>query len=203
MIQIMDGDDYDFSTLAFGQPHPSTLEYFQSNINQAIQATQAVGNQFFNKAQVAYDNFFSSEAIRKAKAALYRAGSVFIHDEVMYLQSLASIQFAQEQMRNYIMSDPYINNLYQKNLIEGYAERYSNVENNASGEQSMFYRAVRDGIVYEDDEGSLNFDTWFTEDLSKDLRLDEQVDILQTQLRVRELINKGKEDPTSIYGAML
>lgn len=203
MVRIMDGDDHDFATLAFGQPHPSTLTYFQDSINNAISATQHTGSQFFDKAKEAYNNFFGHEAMRRAKAAIYRAGSVFIQDEIIELRDLSMIQFAQEQMRNYIMSDPHIQNLYQKNLIEGYAERYSNLENGASGEDSQFYRAVHDGLVYEDEEGYTRFDTWFSEDLSRDLELDEQVDILQTQLRVQALIKLGKEDPTSIYGAML
>lgn len=200
------GGDVDFDTLAFGVPHQNTLAYFQNSINTAIQQTQHVAGNFFQQARVAYDNFYGSQAMQRAKAALRRVGTAFQSDIIQELTTLGQIQFAQTQMRYYIMSHPEIRGYYDRNLTEGYAERWADPQPHVAVEDSDLYLATRDGIVYEDDEGFMCCDLVMRSDVDEpvpDLDHLEQNDILRTQSRVLELMRKGKEDPLSIYGSML
>lgn len=204
MALSMSGSDADFDALVYGQPHPGTLNFIQSTLQNATQHVSEASQQFFQRAHQAYDYFHGHEAVRRSRAALRRAGALFVPDDIRELETLGQIQAAQDRMRRYIMADPYIRGQYQAQRIEGYSDKYMDVQPEAIGEDHYDYQRLMDGLVREDDEGRMYYVVHYgIDDGDQMLSHEEQLDILNTQARVRYYIKKGKEDPTSIWGALL
>lgn len=206
MASFYSGTNEDFDALVFGQPHPSTLQYLQSTIQGAMHNASQATQRFFSKAQEVYQHFYSEEAMRRARAALNRASGVFVADDIRYLESMNQLTAAKEQMRRYIMANPYIRQQFYKQQIEGFAEYYHDNAPGFVGDLHEDYQRVMDGVVQVDEQnGDHHYSLYYGYDTDNEhkLDLDQQVAISDTWLRVQERIKAGGQDPTSVWGSML
>lgn len=195
----------DFEALVYGKPHPSTLQFMQNSIANVTQTVSAASQAFYQKAQDVYEFFNGHEAMRRARAAVNKAGHAFTADDVRYLQSLASIQNAKPQMTRFIMSEPVVRQMWLDQQIEGYDGQYLDTEPGCIGDTHTEYARTMQGMIVDGDDGVSHYSLYYGLEHPDELELDieEQVDIMNTWDRVRHYLDRGEQDPTSVWGSML
>lgn len=204
MAQIMEGGADMFNALAHSMPHPNTVNYLQSQLNQPVQAINDASQQFIQQANEAYERFASSDSMRLARAAVRMVGNAWEMDTIRPMHDIGEIQQAKPTMQRWVMALPDIRKLYHQQQCDGYGETYRDIDPGMSGEQQYDYRRVMDGFVEVTDDGWEA--TQYFEDLiegDRDLLLEEQSDIMSTWSRVRQAIHERDEDPTSKWNATL
>lgn len=167
----------------------ASLDYFRQNYEKVNRYLGNANNAFKSSVSNIYNNFISSEAISRAKQTISKLdlGAGFNDTIVHYVQDP---RLARGVMRDYIMANPKVDELFRRNILEGYATtdyQHSKIPL----EYRKEYQEVMDGIV-EDDGTSVSYcDS--TEDW---ISIHEQQAVRRTWDQVSIMINND-EDPTA------
>lgn len=126
--------------------------------------------------------------------------------DVGYLGSLNGLQSATGLMRNYIMANPDIAQLYQDELISGYEGEFSPWSTGV-GEDNLFYRQSMSGLLTTqttivDDKEQLQLKhTHYRDSVSPDLTFRDKVNIQKTwNATALHMAKEGLFDITSSTG---
>lgn len=198
-----------FEAHAFGVPEQSTVAYLQNQFAGITQTLGDYGNAFISRVKGFFEQRNSSEALRKARAALSMADGMHRND-VYYIDNLPGLQQAPLEMQRWIMANPVIRERYNKQLCDGYSDSYIDMEPGTVGESQYDYRRVMHGVLQDlpaDETGETGWKVTFYLDEERDgdreLTMDERDDILKTWNVAAALMIDGEEDPTSPYGSSL
>lgn len=196
-MKIINGDDSVFNMM-ISAPNQQAMSYVQQNIERLKQTANPYITQIqqnFNKA---------SSGLDFARLALAHVDSFFKPDVIYPLTTLASLQTAQSEMRRWIMANPVVNDIYQKQLCEGYDDKFYRLEDNKRGEESIEYQMVTDGIVQFNDDETYSINTCIDNPYGvSELTLIEQTSVLRTWEIMESMLKLKDKDPTSIYGNSL
>lgn len=205
-MQIIQGGDLEFDSLVYGDPHPSTIQYIQQNVATGFQnLIGGIGDVLNNQLANFYENFNGESAIRAIKSFRRKVEGIFEQDVIKPLFSIEELQKATLVMQRFIMAQPDIRALYHQQRCDGYSSTYIDMQPDAIGDKHYDYRRVMDGLGVVDDEDALNF-TYYYDDVPDDeiqLTLLDKVDITSTWSRIKDFIDQGKDDPTSVFGDTL
>lgn len=205
MAMVLDGGAGLFDSLIYGQGHPGTQQFIQSQLDFNPSALTEAGHRFYSGARELYDRIAGSEAMRVARAAKRAVGSIWQSDEIRVLTTIDEMQWAPLTMQRWIMAEPTVREMYKEQRIEGYQGSYVDpFADQGVGEDHYDWRRVNNGIVTETEDGWQST-TYFEELLPDDVELDMdlQVDIMDTWENVLKIIRKGGDDPTSRWNASL
>lgn len=211
MAQVISGGEQGFSALAYGMPHPGTIDFLQGQMANLTQRLSGAQDVFMAHAQQVFDSFYSSDALRIARAALRHVDSIWQSDSIQLLSEIGQFQNAPAAMIPYLMAEPGTRQMYIDQRIDGYSDSYVDIEPGAVGEQHYHYRRVMDGIIVMNEDTAPNAHEWhsdtFDDDLlegDSDLVIVDQNDILnswQHQIYFRSV--EDGEDFTSKYNARM
>lgn len=206
MIPVAVGSSDQFEALAFGQKHPGTLNFLQnqiSNIQNMSSVFTDAGKMFISAATDMYNQYNSSEALRRVEAAVRKVSHVFQTNTIRSIWEIGDFQQAPIIMQRYILAEPTVRQMYLDQRCDGYSNTYVNVHGNDIKDDHYDYRRVMDGIVqdYVDDDGVTDWTaSFYIEDLiegDRKLSVEEQCCIIDTWEAIRYTISCGEDDPTS------
>lgn len=209
MIQVSIGDPDEFNALIYGvNKHPGTISYLENQFSRFSNTLTDAGRSFISGAQNLFEQFHGSEAMRLARAATRKAGSLFQADEIRSIWDLGQLQHAPLSMQRFIMAEPTVRAMFHDQRCDGYSDTYVDMQPGVIGAEHYDYRRVMTGIVQEvtDDEEVEWVCRQFIDDLvegDRELSLEEKTDVLNTWDAVAALMNLGGEDPTSVYANKL
>jgi hypothetical protein len=198
----------EFNARAYGEKHPGTLNWLQTNVQNASVHVSEAAQKFFTSAQELYDRFNGAEALRLAALALRKVQSIFQPESIRALNSLAEIQNAPLKMQRFIMAEPVTRRQFLEQKCDGYSDTFVNVHGNDIGATHHDYRLAVHGFVQpieNDDEYEWKAE-FYPDSLDDDeapLTHLQQQDIQSTWDLVRAAFERGKEDPTSPMGTLL
>ena len=205
-MQVIQGGQLEFNSLAYGDHHPNTLRFLQEQVSQGFQNTLGTLGQTLNENLVRmYDMYNGIDAQRLMKTARRKLTGLFEHDVIRPLFSTQELQQATMCMQRWIMAEPTLRALYHAQRCDGYSATYIDMHPDSVGNKHYDYRRVMDGFVQVDDEGSMTT-TYFYDDVpdeDPELTVHDKVDILNTWDYVRYHLTHKDEDPTSIFGDKL
>lgn len=206
MARVIVGGSLEFDALAYGKPHPNTLQFLQNQSRMASEMLTETGREWFSGIKQIYQHVDQSDAMRFARAVGRKVRSMWEIDEIRTLNDIGQFQHAGPNMQRWIMAEPTVRTLYHQQKCDGYSEQYHDYYPGLVGEKHYDYRRVMDGIVTSDNpdidwQASNYFEELLPDDM--DLLHDEQLDILATWDRLKQHLIKGKEDPTSVWNAEL
>lgn len=198
-------DNYDaFDALVYGEQNPSNIQYLQQRIGHSVDRLTEYGKNFLSDVGTIFNKFNGSEALKFIRATTKAAKTLFQPNIINYLTDLEAIQQSNFVMQRWIMAQPDVRALYQKQLCHGFSDSYVDNDKKGIGETHYDYRRVMDGVVTCTDE-SFGF-KFFPDELyegDKELSHEDKEDILSTWSIVKAFIDQGIDDPTSPYGGKL
>ena len=210
MVNVIYGDDNTFDAIAYGVPHPGTVQYLTQRFEQAGSFLQGLGQAVGQRVTDMFQTFNSSEAIHLAQAALRKVSTLWDSDIIRPLASIAEFQHAQPQMIRWIMAEPTLRTMYHNQEVDGYSDYYVDAEPNRVGDQHYDWRRAMDGFAVINETDDLSQPEWyadsFIEDLEPDdgdLSLIDQSFIQDTWVALRQHLAARKDDPTSRFNAQL
>lgn len=210
MAQILHGGNAAVQALLYGDVHPGTQRFFESQQASGFSRLTQTAKAFVEEALPRF-GFMATERTKRLIGDVRRAASwAWQGDYIRPLRTVDELQLATPKMMRYVMAEPTVRRMYQQQQLAGYDERYVDTQPDVLGEDHDDYRRVMDGIVVVDEpdgkgEALWHADNFADEFLDDDPALDfsQQLDILETWACVRGAIVERLRDPTSLYGATL
>lgn len=198
----------DFDALAFGSPHPGTIDYIRRKIETIPAMFNDRGVAFMADMHERWDSFMGSDAMRRARAVKDRlfGGSVYQSDVAFYAyESLSQLQNAGTTMQRYLMSEPLVRKMFHEQRCDGFSGSYVDPFPGMIGEADYNYRQVMQGAVMDTPDGGWHSRTWIDDVAEGDvpLQFDQRAKILTSWELMRWMMENGKEDPTSKEGGFL
>lgn len=188
----------------FGQLSSSTISFLQNEIAQL-----GMGGDFrkelFERSQKLFQNISSSAAFQMADAVLMQAESCMGQDIIERLRTVEQMQTAASQMQYWIMENPYIRQLVNKGVAEGYSDTYVDPQPGVEGEAREGWQKLWHGVHREHETQAWTMSLFNGRDLDDALELPIRrlAAIIETQEDAEWLMRTGEDDITSQYGAKL
>lgn len=200
---IIGGTDA-FNALIYPEQNIANISYVDNqfmNINNIMNPISDIGQNFINKTKQLYEAAKSSDAIRIARMAIEQVKSLVKPNVITSLNSIVEIQTAQDAMQKWIMAYPPLKQLHNEQRIYGYSETYNDVSPGEVGNNDYNYRRVMNGVL-QVTEDMVIIEHYIEELLEGDreLRHDEQVDILSTWDCIEYFMQSSNIDPTDPWG---
>lgn len=204
MANVVYGDSDIFAHMTYGEPAPELYSYVEREYERArsnfVGSALALANQSYQM----YQDVKNSDAVRAARAAMRRVGSLWQHDSIRYLSTYGETQNAPPTMLRWLMAEPTIRRHYHEGRCDGYSGRYVDIEPGRVGEHHTDYQKVDNGYVHVQDDGSWHATTYSNswEEHPVELTLSEQDDIRSTWDVIRSAEFYGT-DATDRYDGSL
>lgn len=207
MAQVIVGGPREFNALVYGQKHPGTLQFLETQLYQPSPMLNDMGQRFFADSAEIFERFNGADAQRIAQAAIRKVKAIFQPNTVRSLWDLADLQNANPVMQRWIMAQPDIRQAYHEQRLDGYSDSYVDMHPGQVGADHYDWRRVHNGLYVEQDHADYDWKhTQYFEDLlegDRELTLEEKVDILSTWDVVQMHLQAAKDDPTSPFGGKL
>lgn len=194
VVNVIQGGDSAFDAMIYGQPTNSVLQYLNNSIESARVALGNAGSRFMDNARSMYEKFNGRAAIEQGKMLLMNIGS-HVNQDAIYTVREDQIQNINIAMQRYVMSNPVVSKMYNKNMCYGYQETYLDNEPGVVGKDREDYGRVMDGMLYFDKDGDGLITHYSSSKEEDDLYITEKISILDTWHMVEQMIVKGI-DPT-------
>lgn len=202
---IMGGDDA-FDMLAFGEPHPDTIEYLTECNERVATTISEASRRFRDSVSDMYRAFDASNTARLARAVTRKIANIWSDDVIKPLLNIGEIQHARVTMQRYIMAQPDVRERYHQQRCDGYSDSYVDDSPKVIGTGHYDYRRVTHGVCFKHPGSDVMQSITYYEGLrsgDRNLHISEQAEILNTWDAVKELLDEGNEDPTSKFNAAL
>lgn len=205
MANVIYGGVGAFDAVAYGEQSYGNTLYFQSQVESARNIVDQFGKQLFSSAEALYERYNGSEAMRIAKAAMRAVTNIFLANKIQPLTTIGNLQQAPLIMQNYLMVSPLVRALNQQQRIDGYSSSYIDPDPDLPTLEHPMYQELMNGIVQEDEEGNSFHTTYIldSDENTRPLTFEDQVDILTTQEIMEAFIKAGLDDPTSPFNTKL
>lgn len=189
--------------LLYKAPDTGFLNYLQNNIQQAYNATVNYSNQFKDAVVGLFNKANSQEVINAGKMLLFNTGT-HVSQDVVYTVPYDNIQSANLRMQQYIMSNLEIQQLYNRNMCNGFSDTYINLEPDNKGKDRYDYMGIMSGVLDFDNEdnGVIRHYSFNNETNNDEITIYERISVLDTWDNVRRRVEEGY-DPTDVDGGIL
>jgi len=152
-VNVIQGDRDMFRNIVYGMPNSNVMEFVNSKMNEFTNYLGNTADKFTNNIKMMYDKYASNEALNRAKMLLNLAGTS-VNEESVYFVGMNSYHNVNLAMQRYIIANPTINEMYQKNMCYGFEETYHDNEVGVTGKDRNDYRSVMDGVIQYDQDGN-------------------------------------------------
>lgn len=207
MATIVSSDDpvAGFSASMFGLPARELVDYMGEAYDRASHYLNDRAREWASQATDAFARIDFDTVMKRAKRTLRELSNVFDTDSVRPLTTVTALQESPQCMMRWLMAEPTTRELYHGGGCAGYDELYVDVQPNSIGADHYDYRRVMDGVVQVQDNGGWHSDSYFENyrDEDDELTDQERFDILRSWGVLKSAIEKGDEDPTSLYNGSL
>ncbi len=185
----------------------SNEDFFRMRVNQAYDVNTELGRQMMQQALQRTEAVNGFAAIQAGRAAANQIRAMSGMDCIKPLWTVEDFQAAPQQMVNWIMTDPTLRALYHRGSIEGWSDIYVDPNPHETGEESMAYMLLNNGVFIPDEAAGWKYHNYNIDygDVEPLHILDVEA-IKTAQVRLIEMLSQagdGDQDPTSQYGASL
>lgn len=175
------------------------FDNYMSSLYQKYENLTGWLGETLSSVKEAHQSFMNSRMWEFSNRIGGKDGQYVGRFEIGYLSEVQYQQQATGFMRNYIMANPLLMELYQQDRVSGYDGDF---DDNCTGiaRDNYYYNKAMDGkVVYDDEKQTLNR-TMFTSsrDSLTHLGFAERVNIHRTWQATNLHLAKGLFDPTSI-----
>lgn len=193
---------------SFAAPNPLALQ----GIYQAqVDMLQQLGNTQF--AQIASESierlkdFSFGECARRMEALRNKATALFSDNRIRLITDVGELQQAPEAMIPYIMAIPEVYEMYLNGELEGYEDKFIDIQPGAIGVDNFHYRQMTHGIVqtiHHPKHGEMTGATTYHELHQPENPLDVQAR-MNLEITRKAILHslEGERDPTSPWNNLI
>ncbi|WP_257291128.1 hypothetical protein [Endozoicomonas sp. ONNA1] len=206
MASIVQGNMATAQGLLYGDAQQISQDWLDHFNTGAIQQMSADSRRFFQERKDELAAFTHGGGARLAKAAVRKLHGIWGADEFRPLNTIGELQHAPQVMRPYLMAEPTVRAIWQKDMCDGWGD-VAETRRNYSGENLVEWRRVMNGhlVAEGDTDYYVNYYNSEDEDLlpEEELTIDDQVSIRESWYAMVRFVAAGKEDPTSPFNDLL
>lgn len=192
-VNVVNGGDFAADALLYKQPSATLMNYLNDNINSIVTTTANLSNTFINSVKNMYNKAYDATVLTASKLLLNTVG--YSGDQnALYTYHYGSDIQPTLVMQEYIMANPIVDKLYQRNMCFGYMDTYKDPEPDTTGEERLVYQRVMDGVLQFDNEGNGYVKHYSNRD-DIELSIVDKLSVLDTWDTVARYIAEGI-DPT-------
>ena len=206
MATIYDGGYGDYRAMAYNSAPSRIMEEIRTTTGQAASRLSSSARERYDHIKSITQTFDFDSAKRRIKAAMRRTNNLWVSDMIQPLETVEQFQHAPARMLKYIMSEPETRERFYKNRCDGYSDRYVDPYPNRIADDDPIYRQTMNNMWQEDEEGNLFATNYWADeevDMLEDLPFEDKVSILTSWDRLKCIMAKMEDDPTSPYNAKL
>ncbi len=191
-----------FSFACGGVMSEKQMQNYAQYVQVGVDNARSLGGWIAKQAETTltkFNNFLDSRIWELADRLTYKNEGEYVgRFDIGYLSSLEAQQNAQGFMRDYIMANPKVMQLYLDGELSGYDTGFSSYCKGVK-EENVYYRKAMNGVVHIEDNKAMH--SHFTDSFSGDsLSFRERVNIQRTWLATQYHLASTLFDPTSMEG---
>lgn len=206
MAYVIEGGDAAFDAMVYGEHHQGTVAFLDNQRNKVRNYLTDTAQRFKARAETLLDRYDASAAFRMTRAVARKMANCWNADVIAPLQNIGEIQHSKITMQRWIMAEPTVRTAYHRNTCDGFSDSYIDIQPTEVGAGHYDYRRATNAVFFNAGNNKPLESVTYYETLKPDdraLHALEQADILFTWRSVKEHMDAGGEDPTSVYNAML
>lgn len=191
-------DVRDFSYNPFSHRTQGSIDAIRDHVSSMGRYLGDRAARLVSKVTDKVDEFFSRDNLEYERDLYNQSGRV--DDILRACYDLESIARANPVQQRWIMANPNLRKLYNRQLIHGYQETYVDTEPDVLGEDHKDYRLAVNGIMRSDENG-YDLIEWFFDEVDVDdaiLSVNEQFDIMDSWETTDLILKYSDVDPTSV-----
>lgn len=191
----------------FPEPSSETKNWLYEQFNRDNSMLTGIGKTMIDTANHWYRQLNDPSIYREARKIVRNIRGVFDENGIVEMDSLSSLQKAKPLMQRYLMANPAVRRLYQRQLIDGYSDSYQSRWTHELAFDDYDFRRVFSGVLRDEGEGE-DYRWKITvcvDDLipgDRELEADEKNIIIDAMALQIDALRKGK-DPTDIFNGDL
>lgn len=195
-----------FAFAVSGSQTEQSIGQYQAFVSQT-NAVQPTGISDWLKSKVdglqqSFTGFVNSRLWEYSSRLLGEGSGEYVgRYDIGYLRTVDGLQSAEGLMRNYIMANPEVMQLYKDDIIDGYGGEFSALCSGI-GRDNYFYRQATNGVMRQEGNGDDRkwLRTHFQDSIGNALSFRERVDIHKTWNAVNHHLATTYLDITSPMG---
>lgn len=195
MAHFFEGDG-GYSTLIYGEQANSLSTFQQSTENSFLTNLNDSARMFMDKTREIVGQVNNLQLKQRAVALYNKSRYMFDEDCIHPFVNYGHMQQAKPIMQRFMMAEPSIRGMYNKQRISGYNDEFYNPFPDHVGENHYDYRKVTDGIVIiDEDTGDWTSTSWSDDFTDDDVLLNhsDQTDILTSWDNAKIWLSMGKD----------
>lgn len=211
-IGVITGSKETELAFAFGLPHQGTIQYLSnkmSSFQDSLLNLPTTVKGMFGDIQRTFNNYFSDEAIEKARKALHVQGADINLFSISTILTIEAAQQANLINQRWIMAEPTLRALHNKQLVDGFSGSYFDTDPGTIRDTHYDYRRAIDGYLVEEADGEFCCNVYLEDELREGdshLCIQEQAKIELTWNFLKQHLSQKRvslEDPTNPNGGFL
>ena len=206
-MPVFTGTPEEASAALFTGPGHAAMQYINQSVERfaarAAEVPGVIANTIIDKHRA----MLASNASRKIEAMRHKIGNLGMADTIRPLWTNGAVQQAPNSMVRWVMANPTIREYYHDDRMEGYGDRYNDVQPEYVGKNQYDYRRVMDGVIEVDNEtGEAAYSQYYEEIVDNDVVLTslEKASIRLTWDAINDEMDEGNmDDPTSEWNSLI
>lgn len=194
-------DDADLiRTSTHGMMTRDDVRFFRDRMDSALRVAGDTASDYLRSARDRLEGFNLNRLRDRVEAMRERFTKRWDDDRISLLGDVADFQDAKPTSRRYLMAGLRIRKLFQQGRCDGYGDLYHDDEPGAIGRTHTPYREMMNGSYVEEVEDEDRFVNYLgveDEDGEQVLIHRNRVIARENVKTMEEILNRGKQDPTS------
>lgn len=182
------------------------LAFLRERASSIVRTGGEYVSRFLRTAKERLDRFDFNLMRDRVERLSDRSQKRWDDDVIKDLLTIQDIQNAKSMMREYIMAEPRLRSLYHKGLADGFGELYIDENPGVVGRAHKTYRDVMIGAFDDtvvDEERWITYLDALSDDGECELSCLSRNKVRRTWAEIRNLLDEGGVDPSSVLGKIL
>lgn len=182
----------------------SFTNYLQDKVNSIASFGNGLSQSFMDMTKSLFAKHNDEAMLAAARQIALASSSLFDMNIIMYLANLEALRNAKPLMQRFIMANPEATKLLHSQQIDGYFGSFLDTEPGCVGQDRRDYRLVTDGLVRDNEDGSISWTVNYGDYEEDDVQLSfrDKNDILDAWDITLEAIARG-EDFSNLTGGKI
>ncbi|MNX74912.1 hypothetical protein D3C86_1063670 [compost metagenome] len=187
--------------MRYGLPSSGERTMLRDRLESTARSHGLLDSDFYRKAVDKFNSIDFERIERKIEAVRRKVTHIFDHDAIRNMSSIGDFQQAGPVQARWIMANPRAKKLFEKDMLHGYRDMFTNRYPGRYGDDDPDYQQVMNGLAQFDEAGNAKFVEYlhlYDEDGRTELSFANQVRVRDSMwANFDAFLDEGLDDPSS------